>query len=302
MDVTVEEEIAGYLAKKRPEWGDQHYNQVETQLVAQADVLQCLEPHWHDETTTMSPVRYHLEAVLDRAAAKGHRVGDNPGAWKSLTHSLSDPKKIHTVANFENVPYPQIAGSMAKSRDTDRIAARALEFLILTATRTDEVREAQWSEIGWEEKAWLIAAFRVKNRTFDHRVPLTEPALKILKALHAIRTKNPFIFAGHRTGGPVNGHAMQRVVDEIIPPTRDAEGKKIAGPTVHGFRSSFATWAEEQTSTERDLIKKALGHTIGDETQRAYLRGELFDKRRVLMLLWSEWVNGSNVVPFAKTA
>ncbi len=266
-------------------------------------VLQVLEPMWNTKTETASRVRSRIEAVLDWAKARGYRTGENPACWKGhLDTLLGDPTKLKEVAREKNgkgenhaaLPYGEIGDFMAKLRQQDHVAARALEFAILTAARTDEVREAPWSEFehARTQRMWVIPGSRMKNRK-EHRVPLSDAALAILDRMAAIRVSD-FVFNGRDAGKPIGAVAMYNVLKGLAPDV-----------TVHGFRSSFRDWCTDKTDVPSEMAEFALAHKVGDKTRQAYARSDMVDKRRALMADWAGYCGQlpeehGTVVPFAR--
>jgi integrase len=244
-----------------------------------AAVLRVLEPIWTDVTVTADRVRTRIEQILDWCTHRKHRTGDNPARWKgNLKHELSRVSKIHTVEHHPALPYKQIGEFFVQLHSRDGIAAMALEFTILTAARTGETIGARWNEIDWDEQAWTVPANRIKGG-MPHRVPLVPRAIEILKACHR-EDDNPYVFIGLRDRGSglskmAMAHLLGRMGHDDI--------------TVHGFRGTFRTWAGDKTMHQREVIEKALAHKVGDETERAYDLGELFEKRRALMNEWSSY-------------
>jgi integrase len=195
-----------------------------------------------------------------------------------LDHLLPARSKVQKVEHHAALPYDAVGAFMASLRAAEGQAARALEFTILTAARTGEVIGARCDEFDLAEKTWTIPAERMKAAV-EHRVPLTAPALAIAKALIQSRDpKQPFVFPGGKPGKPLSNMAMAALLDRM---GRD-------DITVHGFRSTFRDWAAERTSFAAEVAEMALAHTIGDKTEAAYRRGDLFDKRRRLMEAWAK--------------
>ena len=189
------------------------------------------------------------------------------------------------------IAYADIPAFVAKLRERDAIAAMALEFCILTATRSGEVYGARWSEIDVAAKVWTIPATRMKAAR-AHRVPLSDRALAILKKLAEAKT-GKFVFPGHRDGKPLSNMAMEMVMRRM----------KFEAVTVHGFRSAFRDWAGNETHFPREVAEAALAHVIGDKAEQAYRRGDALEKRRALMDAWAshcEPRKGSNVVALAR--
>jgi integrase len=247
-------------------------------MVDKAAVLRVLEPIWATKTVTASRVRRRIEAVLNWAVVHDHRPsGDNPARWRGhLDQALPGRQQITPVAHLKALPYPELASFMAELRGRESNAARALEFTILTAARTSEVLGARWSEIDLDSKIWTVPAARMKAGK-EHRVPLAPAAIALLRALPHERD-NDRVFIGPAAGGGFSDMAMARVLKRM---RRDA--------TVHGFRSTFSDWAHERTAHANHAIEISLAHSVGNEVEKAYRRGDLFDKRRKLMEAWAKF-------------
>lgn len=241
-------------------------------------VMRVLEPIWNEKTETASRIRSRIEAVLDWAAAQGYRSGDNPARWKGLFDKLLPSRaKVRPVAHHAAMPYAKIGEFTAQLRQTEGVATRALEFLILAAARSGEVLGAQWGEVNLTERTWTIPASRMKAGR-EHRVPLTDRMLAILDEMATIQT-NRFVFPGTRRNAGLGPMALRRVLG-------------LCGHTefaVHGFRSTFRDWAGETTSFAREVVEMALAHGIANKTEAAYQRGDLFTKRRQLMAAWDAY-------------
>ncbi len=236
-------------------------------------ILKVLEPAWRDKRETMSRIRGRIEGVLDWASARGFRDGDNPAAWKKLKHLL--PAKRREKTHLAALPWREVPTFIATLRKRDGIAPRALEFLILTAARTDEVLSSIWNEIDIQAKTWAIPAGRMKAAR-EHRVALSDRAVEILLSLPR-ENGNPFVFIGARA---------RQASDKVLLRVMRAEG---IDATVHGFRASFRTWAAERTSFPREIAEAALAHQIPDAVERSYLRGSFWDKRVRLMEEWARF-------------
>jgi integrase len=260
-----------------------------------AHVLQVLEPIWREKPETASRVRGRIERVLAYAIAAQYRKREhgNPARWEHLQELLgkkSAAKKAKhartgKAGHHPALPYREIPDFMVKLRRLNSLSARALEFCILTSARTGEVIGATWREFDLAEKIWTVPAGRMKMGK-DHRVPLSDRAMKILRDL--------------RRGGdrvfPISNMAMLQCLRGLRP-----------GLTVHGFRSTFMDWAHEQTATAKVVIDMALAHAIGDKTEAAYRRGDLFEKRKHLMAQWAEFCDkpaatDATVTPIRKLA
>ena len=232
-------------------------------------VLKVLKPIWDSKPETASRVRGRIEAVLDWAGAHKYRQGDNPARWRGhLKNLLPHKSKVRAVKHHEALPYSELPGFLIKLRNLDNLSARALEFIILTAARTGEVIEAKSAEVN--SRVWTIPAERMKSGR-EHRVPLSAPALALLKL------GQDFLFQLRR-GKPLSKSAIPMMLERM--------GLDV---TVHGFRSTFRDWAAERTDFPNEVVEMALAHAVGDKTEAAYRRGDLFDKRRALMDAWASF-------------
>jgi integrase len=252
------------------------FGKLPVQAVDVGLVMKAIEPIWTEKPETASRVRGRIESVLDWATARGYRRGENPARWKGhLENLLPARSRVRHVEHHAALPYPEIADFMAELRQQQGIAARALEFAILTAARTGEVIGARWEEIDLKEKVWTVPATRMKAG-HEHRVPLSKEALDLIEALPR---EGEFVFAGGKAGRALSNMAMTMVLRRM--------GR--ADITVHGFRSSFRDWAAERTNFPREVAEMALAHTVSDRVEAAYRRGDLFAKRRQLMSAWARY-------------
>ena len=241
------------------------------------DVMRVIEPIWQTKPETASRVRGRIENVLDWAKVRGLRSGENPAAWRGhLSHVLPARNKARSVQHHAALPWRQMPQFMTALRANSSISAKALEFTILTAARTSEAVEAKWAEVDLEMGTWTVPKQRMKADR-EHRVPLTDAAVAALAALPRIEG-NDYLFPGARKGRPLSNMAMLELLRGMRP-----------GLTVHGFRSTFRDWAAEATSLPRELAEAALAHATGSAVERAYQRGDLFEKRRELMTAWAEF-------------
>ena len=249
------------------------------------DVLECLTPIWQSKAETAARLRGRIERVLDAARAKGYRTAENPARWRGHLESLLPKRQRLTRGHHAALPFSEVPDFLARVRDMEGYGARALEFLILTATRTGEVIGTRWDEIDFSEKVWTVPASRMKAGR-EHRVPLAARALQILNDMVAVRTSD-FVFPGFRRDRSLSNMAMRMTA-------------RRAGitQTVHGFRSAFRDWAGERTNFPREIAEAALAHVVGDATERAYRRGDALEKRRALMEAWAAFceANDDNVV------
>jgi integrase len=240
-------------------------------------ILAVLKPLWIAKPETASRLRGRVEAVLDAAKAQGHRSGENPAAWRGhLSHLLPKRSKLKR-GHHAAMPYADVPALMTKLWVQNSIAATALEFCILTATRTGEVLGARWSEMDMAGKVWTVPAGRMKSAR-EHRVPLSERALAILEKLSPMRT-GTFVFPSPRGVRSLSHVAMAKVLARL----------GIQGVTVHGFRSAFRDWAGNETHFAREVAEAALAHVIGDKAEQAYRRSDALEKRRKLMDAWAAY-------------
>lgn len=234
-----------------------------------------LSPIWMSKTETAKRLRGRIEAVLDWATVSGHREGLNPARWKGhLDAVLASPNKVAKKQHFAAMPYTDVPAFLVELRQREGIAARALEFTVLTAARSGEARGATWKEIDMDAGIWTIPADRMKAGK-EHRVPLTDAAIAILRELPRLDDSpdSPVFFAPR--GGQLSDMALTSVLRRM--------GKDV---TTHGFRSSFRDWAADQTSFPREVAEQALAHTL-QGVEAAYRRSDLFEKRRKLMDAWA---------------
>jgi integrase len=218
--------------------------------------------------------------VLDWAATRGYRQGENPARWRGhLQNLLPKRSKVQRVEHHAAIPFVQITEFVASLRQQNGTSPLALEFTILTAARTGEVIGATWDEIDLAERAWTVPAERMKGGR-EHRVPLCAQALRILERFRALDDK--YVFPGGKRGRPLSNMAMLELL------------KRMGRPdlTVHGFRSTFRDWAAETTHFPNEMVEMALAHIIENKVEAAYRRGDLFQKRRELMNAWAVYCVG----------
>jgi integrase len=283
-----------YIEGKSAEWSnDKHAQQWTNTLETYANptlgkllvsdiglpqVLEVLKPIWTEKTETASRVRGRIESVLDYATVRHYRQGPNPARWKGhLDKILAAPTKVAKVQHHKAVDIDEVAGFLSAVRSHTGMGARALEFAILTAARSGEVRGATWSEIDLDGKEWTVPAERMKAGK-EHRVPLSEPALELLRKLKLPEVKDVDLVFPSSKGTPLSDMTltavMRRMGLDAVP---------------HGFRSTFKDWASERTSYPAQVVEMALAHAIGDKVEAAYRRGDLFAKRRRLMSDWASF-------------
>jgi integrase len=301
--LTVDEAAERYIAAHEAAWRNpKHRQQWRNTLITYASpivgkldvaaidtphILDILEPIWREKTETASRLRGRLETVLDWCKVRQYRHGENPARWRGhLAHLLPARAKIAVVEHHASLPYSEMPAFLVKLRGRDALAARALEFCILTATRTSETLEAEWQEIDLAQQVWTIPGIRMKNGK-PHRVPLTEAALAVLANLPRLAGSD-YVFPGERMNRPLSNMAFLMLL------RRMGRGEL----TAHGFRTTFRTWAAECTSFPREVAEMALSHAVGTAVERAYQRGDLFAKRGQLMDAWTDYINAS--LPTAK--
>ncbi len=244
-------------------------------------VLKVVEPIWQTKTETASRLRGRIESVLDWATVRGYRQGDNPARWKGhLEHQLPARNKVRKVEHHAALPYSELSAFMAALRQHDGLAARALEFSILTASRSGEVRGAIWAEIDLQKRLWTIPPERMKAGK-EHRIPLSDQAISLLSSLPCL-TGSPYVFPAAR-GGQLSDMTLTAVLKRM----------ERSDLTQHGFRSTFRDWAGETTAHPREVIEHALAHQLKDKAEAAYQRGDLLAKRARLMEDWSQFCNES---------
>jgi integrase len=236
-----------------------------------------LRPIWQEKPETANRLRQRIEAVLDYAAVQGARSGPNPARWRGhLENVLPAPSKVRSVAHHAALDWRDLPEFMAQLSERAGVSARALEFLILTAARSDEVRGMRWGEVDLEAGLWTVPAARMKAAK-EHRVPLTSSALRCLGAPGA---RDALVFPSPVTADkPMSDMSLTAVLKKM---GRD-------GITAHGFRSTFRDWAGETTHFPREVIEAALAHRLKDKAEAAYARGDLFAKRRDLMEAWAKF-------------
>ncbi len=283
---------ASYIAAKEAEWTNpkhraQWLNTLETYAhptigkmlvrdVDQEHIMAILQPIWATKTETATRVRQRMEAVLDWAKTSKFRTGDNPARWRGhLDKLLAKPSKVTKVEHHAALDMNAIQGFLTAVGKDKGMGARALEFAIYTAARSGEVRGAVWDEFDMDAGVWTIPAVRMKAGR-EHRVPLSDAALKLLKALPRM-DGSEFVFHAVR-GGMLSdmtlSAVMRRMNVDAVP---------------HGFRSTFRDWAAERTAYPSEVVEMALAHTIENKVEAAYRRGDLFEKRTRLMADWSKF-------------
>lgn len=255
-------------------------------------VVKCLAPIWENKTETASRLRGRIESVLGWATTSGYRTGENPARWKGhLDNLLATISKSSRTKHHPSLPWQNIGRFMIALRAREGSAAKAVEFAVLTACRSGEVRGAQWSEFDLDERIWTIPAARMKARR-EHQVPLSDAALKLLEL---IQKDSDLVFAGRKKqvlSDMSLTAVIRRMNDEVKPTWVAATGEGI---TVHGFRSTFRMWVAETTAYPREVAEHALAHQLPDLVERAYQRGTQFAKRVALMAEWGAYCTSKQI-------
>lgn len=251
------------------------------------DVLAVLQPRWNATPETAKRLQSRIEAILDAAKAQGLRTGDNPARWRGHLDQLLTKRGKLTRGHHSALPFSELPEFMADVAARDAIAARAMEFLILTASRTSEVLLARWEEISLERSLWTLPAERMKAGK-EHRVALSSNAISILEALGP--TASGLIFSKDGSK-PLSNMALLMLLRRM----------KRADLTAHGFRSTFKDWASEVTSFPSEMSEMALAHAVGNKVEAAYRRGDMFEKRLAMMEAWARFATSgkANVVSIA---
>ncbi len=258
--------------------------------ITRADVISVVSPIWSTKTETASRVLARIRVVMAWAKVNGHRQGDNPAEWRdNISLSLPDRRKVSPVVHREALPFRDIPEFVANLRGLNGVAPKALLFTILTAARSGEARGATWGEIDAGSAEWVIPASRMKAGK-EHRVPLAPQALALIGEKPLDAGDADFVFPSVRTG---------RRNGALISPMMFCRLLKVMGyPTLttHGFRSTFRDWAAEETDHANEVVEMALAHAIGSKVEAAYRRGNLLEKRRLLMAEWASYCCGPQLV------
>jgi integrase len=240
-------------------------------------VIQTLDPIWLAKSNTANRVRRRIEAILSFATASGYRTGENPARWKDhLEHRLQKPGKLAKPEHFAAMAYGEVAAFMVELRARDTVAARALEFAILTAARAGEVLGASWEEIDLANNIWTVPANRIKAGR-EHRVPLSDAALAVLQIVKGDNDTG-LVLRGPYAGGKIADARLRDVIHDL--------GQTC---TTHGFRSTFSQWAADCTNYSYEVREMTLAHNVGSQVERSYQRSDLFDRRRRLMADWAKF-------------
>jgi len=250
-----------------------------------SDIKAVLDPIWQTKTETASRVQGRIKKVIDYAIVSGYREKSNPAIWTGYLDSIFDsPKKIKSVIHMQAMPYTKVYDFIQALNKHEAISAKALEFLILTAVRSDSVRSATWSQIDKEAKVWTVPKAFTKTKRRDHAVPLSNEAMALLESLKEF-DETDLLFPS-----PTLKKMSDSTISKLMRDMRDA--KKFKGDGVpHGFRSTFSTWRLEQTTYSQELGEYALMHEVGDSVYKAYQRSDGLEKRRAIMQDWATFIN-----------
>ena len=272
--------LGGSIRKGAPDYC-KSIRHLPVEQITREHILAILKPIWTEKTETAERLQGRLERVFDFAGEKRLLSSQNPAVMKgNLRGSLARIKKADRVEHYKAMEYEGLPSFMATIQQVDAISSKALQFLILTGTRSSETINARWSEIDLERRIWSIPKVRMK-RTRLHEIPLSEAAMAILRPLSVLQI-NEFVFAGRKPNKPVSTAAMTKTLKRY---SSDDE-------TIHGFRSSFRDWVGDETTFEREVAELALSHAVGDATEQAYRRKAALEKRRVLMQAWAGYCTG----------
>lgn len=308
---TFKEAATTFIEKQKPEWkSEKHAKQwtatIETYAnlvigskpvdqITKDDMLAILQPIWLEKTETAKRIQGRIENILDWCHVMEYTTAANPARWRGhLNKLLQKPTKVKKLNNNGEekhhlaMPYPDLPAFYDLLQKKNSISAKALQFLILTACRSGEVLNATWDEVDFDNRSWTIPAGRMKGGS-AHRVPLTDVTIEILQSLQENRL-NEFVFPSRKQDASLSGMAMLVMIRKM----GYVKGGKFPAYVPHGFRSSFRDWCEEQSSFPHGVIERALAHTIPNATERAYNRGDLFEKRRLLMEAWGDFIEPNN--------
>jgi integrase len=290
---TFKAEALRYIKSQSPAWSARHTQQWERSLelhvfprlgnvpvgdISTDDIVETLMLIWHTKQVTAERVRNRIELVLDASRARELRSGENPARWRGHLDKLL-PRRTHTVRPMESMPYQLIPDFMRQLDAVDGTAARCLELIILTALRTNEATHARWEEFDFEERIWTVPGLRMKNGK-AHRVPLNDSMIEVLNQQRG--KHEDLVFPSNKVRNvPIGLNAADRVLRSL----------GVKQYVVHGFRSTFRTWAGEETHHPREVCELCLAHTIAQKTEAAYSRGDKLGKRRILMEEWALWAS-----------
>ena len=243
-----------------------------------ADILSVLQPIWVKKNETAMRIKQRIGTVMKWAIAQGYRKDD-----PTLTLNQVLPKPNRKTKHRASLPYTEVSKCLDSVRKSDAMVSTklAIELLVLTATRSGEVRLADWNEINHKDRTWTIPASRMKTKE-KHIIPLSDRAIELLNEARTL-SEIGLIFPGMRAGRPISDMTMSKLIKVL--------GYQV---DIHGFRTSFRTWVQEQTNTSREVAERALAHKISNKVEAAYARSDLFEKRRKLMNTWASYLMSGN--------
>lgn len=261
--------------------------------ITKVDIAKVLEPIWAEKNQTAKRLRGRIETIFDYTKAMEYFEGDNPAEWKgNLEPILGNLKQISRP--HPSLPYDQVAEFVQHLRQKDGISSKALEFAILTACRAGEIFGAKWQEIDFETKVWIIPKERMEVEK-EHRVPLSEPAIELLKLIQADAQSQCYIFSAPRGVGMLSDMSLTALIKRMHEQKLKENGigyidlKQNRVITIHGFRSTFRDWSADKTDYPREVCEHVLAHKLPDEVEAAYLRGAYLEKRKALMADWAQF-------------
>ncbi|AYO56273.1 tyrosine-type recombinase/integrase [Acinetobacter wuhouensis] len=266
--------------------------------ITKVDIAEVLRPIWIEKNETAKRIRGRIETIFDYAKAMEYFEGDNPAEWKgNLEPILGNLKQVSRP--HSSLPYDQVAEFVQHLRQKDGISPKALEFAILTACRSGEIFGAKWQEIDFESKVWIIPKERMKAEK-EHRVPLSVPAIELLKSIQANTQSQGYIFPAPRSGGVLSDMSLTTLIKRMHEQKLKENGLGYIDPkqnrviTTHGFRSTFRDWSADMTDYPREVCEHVLAHKLPDEVEAAYLRGAYLEKRKSLMSDWASFCKKYN--------
>ncbi|MCU4313797.1 site-specific integrase [Acinetobacter bereziniae] len=259
--------------------------------ITKVDIAEVLRPIWIEKNETAKRIRGRIETIFDYAKAMEYFEGDNPAEWKgNLEPILGNLKQVSRP--HPSLPYDQVSTFIQHLRQKDGISPKALEFAILTACRSGEIFGATWQEIDFKNKVWTIPKERMKAEK-EHRVPLSEPAIELLKSIQTHTRSQSYIFPAPRTGSMLSDMSLTALIKRMHEQKLKENGlgyidtKQNRVITTHGFRSTFRDWSADKTDYPREVCEHVLAHKLPDEVEAAYLRGAYLEKRKSLMVDWA---------------
>jgi integrase len=255
-------------------------------------VLACLKPHWARAPETASRLQGRIERVLNAAKAEGHRTGENPATWRGHLENLLPKRQKLSRGHHAAMPWKDVPAFLASLRQQSSVGALAVEFTVLTAARSGEVRGAKWDEIDTDAKVWTVPANRMKAG-IAHQVPLVPRAVEILETLARL-PRGAFIFPSTKRGKQLSDMTLSAVLKRMN-----------INVTVHGFRATFRMWAGDTGAAPREIAEACLAHVISNRVEAAYNRSSQLERRRALMLAWAQFCEGNavdKVVPIRREA